>query len=100
MLASDEGDFKAWQNLGIKFGTVTGLFGTNSSGKSSILQFLLLLKQTKNATDRGLALDLGGPEQFVNLGSFNDLIHLHKSDMRREWQLSWQLSKEISGIRI
>lgn len=55
-------NFKAWQQLDIQFGRVTALFGTNSSGKSSLIQFLLLLKQTKNATDRGLVLDLGGPE--------------------------------------
>ncbi len=35
--------FKAWKSLDIPFGRVTGLFGTNSSGKSSILQFLMLL---------------------------------------------------------
>lgn len=91
-------NFKAWQNLDIKFGAVTGLFGTNSSGKSSVLQFLLLLKQTKNATDRGLALDFGGPEQFVNLGSFSDVIHLHKTDEQIEWTVIWRPAKEISIV--
>ncbi|MCY3789342.1 MAG: AAA family ATPase, partial [Gemmatimonadetes bacterium] len=41
-------NFKAWRELQISLGKITGLFGTNSSGKSSVLQFLLLLKQTKN----------------------------------------------------
>ena len=54
-------NFKAWRELDISLGKVTGLFGTNSSGKSSVLQFLLMLKQTKNATDHGLVLDFGGP---------------------------------------
>ena len=59
--------FKAWSSLDMRLGKVTGLFGENSSGKSSVLQFLLLLKQTKNATDRGLVLDFGGPNELVNL---------------------------------
>ena len=46
-------NFKAWREADLKLGKVTGLFGTNSVGKSSLLQFLLLLKQTRNATDRG-----------------------------------------------
>ena len=73
-------NFKAWRELDMKLGRVTGLFGTNSSGKSSILQFLLMLKQTKNATDRGLVLDLGGPgsNQLVNLGTFKDIVHNHQ----------------------
>lgn len=89
-------NFKAWRELDIRFGAVTGLFGTNSSGKSSILQFLLLLKQTKNATDRGLVLDFGGPDQFVNLGSFTDAIHLHDATQQMDWRLRWELSKDIS----
>lgn len=91
-------NFKAWRKLDIKFGTVTGLFGTNSSGKSSVMQFLLLLKQTKNATDRGLVLDFGGPEQFVNLGGFNDAVHLHSLSTQLEWKLKWTLPKELSIV--
>ncbi|MPT00580.1 MAG: DUF3696 domain-containing protein [Pseudomonas sp.] len=88
-------NFKSWSTLDIEFKTVTGLFGTNSSGKSSILQFLLLLKQTKNATDRGLTLDFGGPDQFVNLGSFSDVINLHNNNCKLEWKLRWKLPKEL-----
>jgi predicted ATPase len=91
-------NFKSWHDLNIQFGTVTGLFGTNSSGKSSVLQFLLLLKQTKNATDRGLVLDFGGPEQFVNLGGFNDVIHLHRTNTQLDWTLKWTLPKELSIV--
>ena len=42
-------NFKAWRKADLTFGKVTGFFGTNSAGKSSLLQFLLLLKQTRNA---------------------------------------------------
>lgn len=88
-------NFKAWQELDIQLGRVTGLFGTNSSGKSSILQFLLMLKQTKNATDRGLVLDLGGPDQLVNLGTFKDMVHKHQETSSLKWTIRWKLNKPL-----
>ena len=45
-------NFKAWRELTIEFGRITALFGENSAGKSSLMHFLLMLKQTKNAADR------------------------------------------------
>lgn len=88
-------NFKAWKTLDIQLGRVTGLFGTNSSGKTSILQFLLMLKQTKNATDRGLVLDLGGPDQLVNLGTFKDMVHKHQDELPLEWTINWSLNKSL-----
>ena len=85
-------NFKAWREADLKLGKVTGLFGTNSVGKSSLLQFLLLLKQTRNATDRGLVLDFGGKkEDLVNLGTFTDVVHRHDEDRRIRWRLDWTL---------
>lgn len=84
-------NFKAWKEADLKFGKVTGLFGTNSSGKSSLLQFLLLLKQTKNATDRGLVLDYGSPSSLINLGTYNDVVHGHDESTRISWLLKWNL---------
>lgn len=90
-------NFKAWEKLDIKLGRVTGLFGTNSSGKSSVLQFLLMLKQTKNATDRGVVLDFGGPNnQHVNLGSYRDAIHDHDLNKFMKWELDWTLRSKAS----
>ena len=88
-------NFKPWEKLDLDFGRVTGLFGTNSSGKSSIIQFLLMLKQTKNATDRGLVLDLGGPDQFINLGTFQDMVHHHNIEKVMRWNLSWRREDEL-----
>lgn len=89
-------NFKAWKKLDISFGAVTGLFGTNSSGKSSLLQFLLLLKQTRNATDRGIVLDFGGADQLVNLGSFRDLIHGHDESATLAWRMKWDLPEKLT----
>ncbi|MEM8641006.1 MAG: DUF3696 domain-containing protein [Cyanobacteria bacterium P01_G01_bin.54] len=85
--------FKSWRTLNLDLAAVTGLFGTNSSGKSSIIQFLLMLKQTKNATDRGLVLDFGGDDQLVNLGTFQDVIYQHNAEKSLQWSLRWELPK-------
>ena len=88
-------NFKAWQKLRMPLGRITGIFGTNSSGKSSVLHFLLLLKQTKNATDRGLVLDFGGPGELVNMGGYRDVVIGGDGDPDIEWTLNWRLSDEL-----
>ena len=88
-------NFKAWREADLAFGRVTGFFGTNSAGKSSLLQFLLLLKQTRNATDRGLVLDFGGPADLVNLGTFTDVVHRHDEAARIRWHLDWTLPETL-----
>ena len=89
-------NFKAWKELDLDFGLVTGLFGTNSSGKSSILQFLLLLKQTKNATDRGLVVDFGGPAELVNMGGYRDVVHKQEERLYIDWTMSWTLPERLT----
>ena len=89
------GNFKAWQEADLQFGKVTGFFGTNSAGKSSLLQLLLLLKLTKNAKDRGLVLDFGGPSDLVNLGTFDDVVHRHDEAARMSWLLDWTLPNTL-----
>ena len=88
-------NFKAWRKADLRFSRVTGFFGPNSAGKSSLLQFLLLLKQTKNATDRGLVLDFGGPQDLADLSTFNDAIHRQDKGRCMWWQLDWTLPKTL-----
>ena len=88
-------NFKAWREADLRFGKVTGFFGTNSAGKSSLLQLLLLLKQTRNATDRGLVLDFGGPTAMANLGTFKDVVHGHDEQRRIGWRLDWTMPKTL-----
>ncbi len=83
-------NFKAWRELDIEFGRrITGLFGTNSSGKSSLIQFLLMLKETKNNPDRNLVLDFGKSGGVINLGGFGDVVHRNDKNLKLEWELSW-----------
>lgn len=71
----DIANFKAWKSVhAMRLGKITGLFGTNSSGKTSILQFLLMLKQTAAASDRSQVLNLGDSRALVSLGPFRELI--------------------------
>ena len=70
-------NFKLWKKTNIKFSPLTGFFGTNSSGKTSILQALLLLKQTVESSDRAQVLNLGNENTYVELGSFKDVISDH-----------------------
>ncbi|HFS0969409.1 TPA: DUF3696 domain-containing protein [Pseudomonas aeruginosa] len=71
-------NFKAWQETGkVALMPVTMLLGTNSSGKSSLIQSLLLLKQTVQSPDRTVHLNLGGDEvnDLFNFGSFEDVLN-------------------------
>ena len=87
-------NFKSWPKLDLPCGQITGLFGTNSSGKTSILQFLLLLKQTKEATDRALSLELNGP--YVELGTIKDAIHKHDEALGIEFEVTFARAEPLS----
>jgi hypothetical protein len=71
--------FKSWRDTGrVRLVSITALFGSNSSGKSSLLQSLLLLRQTTESADRSRTLDLGGPNTLVDLGTYDDIIFRHR----------------------
>ncbi len=71
-------NFKSWKQLdAMRLGRITGLFGTNSSGKSSLIQALLLLKQTAESNDQNVPLQLGDDDSYVNLGSYAEVVHGH-----------------------
>ena len=82
-------NFKSWASAEMTFGAITGVFGANSSGKTGLLQFLLLLKQTKEATDRAVALELNG--NYVKLGSISDAVHKHDELKQITWKVSFRL---------
>lgn len=78
-------NFKAWRKSGdVNLAPVTLLLGENSTGKSSFLQSLLLMKQTASSPDRSIHLNLGGDEvnDFVDMGSFEDLL-THNPENRK-----------------
>lgn len=83
-------NFKSWRDTGpMRFAPLTGFFGANSSGKTSILQFLLMLKQTAESLDRAQVLNLGDERSYVNLGSFADVVFNHIESDPISFQLEW-----------
>ncbi|MAS35009.1 MAG: hypothetical protein CL610_13450 [Anaerolineaceae bacterium] len=83
-------NFKSWRDLDLKLAPLTLLFGTNSSGKTAILQSLLLLKQTANNFDRKQHINLGGGERdYVDFGSWRDLVYDHDGNSSLAMRLEW-----------
>ncbi len=63
-------NFKGWKDTGsIHLAPITLFFGANSSGKSSIGQFLMMLKQTVESSDRKVVFYPGGKNSAVQLNS-------------------------------
>ena len=88
-------NFKSWQDTSkLQLAPLTGLFGANSSGKTSILQVLLMLKQTVEhpSPDWNEPLYFGDEESLVNLGNFDAVIHKHKQDLNLNISVSWKSS--------
>jgi predicted ATPase len=84
-------NFKSWQDTGdMAFGSLTGFFGTNSSGKSSILQFLLMLKQTVESSDRSRVLHLGDDKSYADLGTMYDILFMHEDPGVLSFDLNWK----------
>ncbi|MGE0684615.1 MAG: AAA family ATPase [Candidatus Binatia bacterium] len=73
---------------------ITLIYGPNSSGKSSILQSLLLLKQTfEEANDSTPLLPKG---KLVDLGDYREFVHRHKMSNQFSFKMFFTLGiKEI-----
>ncbi len=83
-------NFKAWEDTGeIRLAPITVFFGSNSSGKSSLLEFLLMLRQTSESPDRRRVLHPGDRSTPVELGTYRDLIHNHDLTRRISFDLNW-----------
>ncbi|MFN9606707.1 MAG: hypothetical protein ACK571_00290, partial [Pseudanabaena sp.] len=84
-------NFKSWADTGeFRMAPLTGFFGTNSSGKTAILQFLLMLKQTVESSDRNRILHLGGDQySYVDLGTTYDISHRHKLPEKLKFSFEW-----------
>ena len=74
-------NFKSWRDTGdIALKPITGFFGPNSSGKTSLFQALLLMKQTVDSSDRGIVFHFGDEKTPVDLGDFESVVHEHDTD--------------------
>ena len=90
-------NLKAWKDSGeIRLAPLTVLFGTNSAGKTSIPQLLLLMKQTAESPDRQRALQLGDSRTLIDLGTYDDLVYGHDVAQPLEFELDWTLGEPLS----
>ena len=90
-------NFKSWKDSGeVKLAPLAGFFGTNSSGKSSLLQMLLLLKQTADHPDLEEVIFFGDEHSLVNLGNFREVIHGHKEEELLELEFGCKLQKPLT----
>lgn len=84
-------NFKAFgQRTVIPLAPITLIFGQNSSGKSSILQSLNLLKQTRESRDVTAFLLPRTETGIVDLGSFQDILFDH--DLNRSLSIRLDMS--------
>ena len=93
-------NFKSWRYTGkLSLAPLSVFFGANSSGKTSILQTLLMIKQTieNPIPDWNEPLHLGGDGTLVNLGSLDDVIHRAPMDSPDlSVFLSWRLPEKLT----
>ena len=89
-------NFKAWRDTeDIPLAPLTVFFGTNSSGKSSISQFLLMLKQTAQSPDRKRVLVPSDRDMPIDLGGYRDMVHGHDEQEHIFFELGWDLAKRM-----
>lgn len=89
--------FKSWRDTGaVRFAPITALFGNNSSGKTSLLQMLLLLKQTAESTDRNQVLNVGDDRALVDLGTLPDILYGHDLAVPLRIAISWTLPQALA----
>lgn len=94
-------NFKTWHDTGeMAIKPVTMLLGTNSSGKSSLIQSMLLLKQTVQSPDRTIHLNLGGDEinDLFNFGDFDTV--LRSGAKPRQFELGFSFKRIFKSERV
>ena len=90
-------NFKGWEDTGpIRMAPITLFFGTNSSGKSSIGQFLMMLKQTVESPDRKAVFYPGGRNSAVQLGSYQEMVFRRNPKKQISFEYQWSLHDSLT----
>ena len=85
-------NFKGWKDTGtIRLAPISLFFGANSSGKSSIGQFLIMLKQTVESADRKAVFYPGGKNSAVQLGSYQEMVFHRDPKNKIAFDYRWSL---------
>jgi predicted ATPase len=102
-------NFKSLRDTGtLNLKPITLLVGPNSSGKTALLQSILMLKQTLESRNIEIPLVLRG--RYVDLSSFRDVIFRHnvKDDIEislgfsqvRIWSIKFRVGYEEESVRL
>ena len=92
-------NFKCFEDSGtVRLAPLTLLFGRNNSGKSSILQSLLLLRQSLAAPVYGPRLNLGGP--LYSAGTYGDIVHLHNAKRKLTFKLGLPMGEVPATVSL
>lgn len=82
-------NFKSWADTGlVDLSRISAFFGVNSSGKTSLIQTLLLMKQTTTSSDRRQVLNLGDDGSPLVLG-LKDALFKQDVDLELYLQYAW-----------
>ena len=95
-------NFKAWKDTGnIELAPITVFLGTNSSGKSSIAQFLMMLKQTVEHNEPNEVLFTGDQNSIVDVGTPPQMLYGHDTDQPLHFSYDWNLDMPYwLGVKI
>ncbi len=89
-------NFKSWEDTGdIGLKPITGFFGPNSSGKTSLFESLLLMKQTADSSDIGVVFHFGNEKTLVDLGNFESAVHKHDTGRTLKFSVEWDAKREF-----
>ncbi len=89
-------NFKLWKDTGnIRMAPLTLFFGANSSGKSSIGQFLMMLKQTVESPDRKAVFYPGGRTSAVQLGSYQEMVFHRNPENKISFEYQWNTQNPL-----
>ena len=93
-------NFKGWKDTGtIRMAPISLFFGANSSGKSSIGQFLMMLKQTVESPDRKAVFYPGGKNSAVQLGSYQEMVFHRDPANKISFDYRWSLPETLEVQR-
>ena len=92
-------NFKSWEDTGdIALEPITCFFGPNSSGKTSLIQALLMLKQTAVSRDQRTVFHFGDNRTLVNLGDYESVIHGHDTGRSLGVSLDWKATRPFEVV--
>jgi predicted ATPase len=90
-------NFKSIYNADIDLAPLTVLTGTNSSGKSSLIQSMLVMAQTMQSQFKERSLILNG--SLTELGKFEQVLSVDLKDKDKSLKIIFQLTPKNSSFK-